>query len=112
MFRKNKQGTRHKRPSRKLGVNEIVDLVKNYARQELLEPLVGVPRWVALGLIGSVGLMIGGVLLLLALLRALQTETGCTFCGNLSWIPYTIVAGVLLVAIALLLRKINKKELS
>ena len=31
------------------------------------------------------------VLLLLSLLRALQTETGTTFTGSLSWIPYLIV---------------------
>ena len=37
---------------------------------------------------------LGVVLLLLALLRLLQTETGTTFAGNLSWIPYLIVTVV------------------
>ena len=43
---------------------------------------------------GSLALCIGTVLLLVGLLRLLQTETGTTFAGNLSWIPYGIVAVV------------------
>jgi hypothetical protein len=41
---------------------------------------------------------LGSVLLLLGLLRFLQTETGTALTGNLSWIPYLIV---ILVAAAL-----------
>ena len=37
---------------------------------------------------GSLALTVGAVLLLLAGLRALQTETGTSFTGNLSWLPY------------------------
>ena len=32
------------------------------------------------------------MLLLLALLRVLQTETGTVFAGNWSWVPYPITA--------------------
>jgi hypothetical protein len=46
---------------------------------------------------------LGSLLLLLSLLRALQTETGTTFTGSLSWIPYVIVvaAGALLVGLVM-----------
>ena len=47
-------------------------------------------------------LAIGLVILSVAFLRLLQTETGTTFSGNLSWVPYLIcmVAVVLVAAIA------------
>ncbi len=97
--------------ARKQGVTEVVDLLKAYVRQELLGPLKGAGRWVSMGLAGSVALVVGVVLLLLALLRALQTETGTAFEGNLSWIPYLIAVGALIVVIAALLRQVTKKGL-
>ena len=97
--------------ARKQGVAEVLDLVKAYARQELLHPLKGSPRWLGVGLAGSLLVAVGTVLLLLALLRALQTETGTVFAGNLSWIPYLIVVAALLVVVALLLRQVVKRGL-
>ena len=97
--------------ARKQGVAEVLDLVKAYARQELLHPLRGAPRWLAMGLAGSLAVAAGVILLLLALLRALQTETGTAFSGNLSWIPYLIVVAALLGVIALLLRQVGRRGL-
>jgi hypothetical protein len=92
-------------------VGEMIDLVKAYARQETLDPLKGAGRWLGLGLVGSILLIIGSVELVLALLRLLQTETGSSFTGNLSWLPYviTLVAAALLAA--LLAMRINKRSL-
>ncbi len=97
--------------ARKLGVAEVLDLVKAYARQELLHPLRGSLRWLGVGLVGSLLVAVGIVLLMLAMLRALQTETGTVFVGSLSWIPYLIVAAALLAVIALLLRQVVKRGL-
>ena len=88
-----------------------MDLVKAYVRQELLGPLQGAGRWVSMGLAGSVALVGGVVLLLLSLLRAMQTETGTAFDGNRSWIPYLIAVAALLAVIALLLRQVGKRGL-
>ncbi len=96
---------------RKQGVAEVADLLKAYVRQELLGPLRGAGRWVSMGLAGSVALVVGVVLLLLSLLRALQTETGTAFEGNLSWIPYLIAVAALVVVIAALLRQVGKRGL-
>ncbi len=71
---------------------ELVDLVVDYAKQETLGPLKGVGRFVVAGVVGSTLLAVGSVVLLLAGLRALQEETGTTFTGNLSWLPYIVVA--------------------
>jgi hypothetical protein len=78
---------------------EFAQLVVDYAKQETLEPLQGLGRFLAYGAAGSVMLSVGLVIVLLGVLRLLQTETGTTFTGDLSWIPYLITA-VLAVAIA------------
>ena len=72
-------------------VNELWDLTKTYAKQQTIDPLKGIGRFLLFGLGAAVTGSIGLVLLLVALLRALQTQTGSTFTGNLSWIPYLIV---------------------
>ena len=75
--------------------NETVHLVIDYVKQETLDPLRGLGRFVAAGIAGSVALAAGLVVLSVGLLRLLQTETGSTFTGNLSWLPYLICAAVL-----------------
>ena len=72
-------------------VAELWDLVRAYAKQETVVPLKGLGRYVAFGLAGSVLLGLGVILLALAGLRALQTETGTTFDGNWSFVPYLAV---------------------
>ena len=69
---------------------ELYDLVRAYAKQETLEPIKGLGRYAAFGVVGSVLLGIGVVLLGVGLLRALQTETGDTFDGGWSWAPYVL----------------------
>ena len=84
-------------------VSGIVELLKAYAKQETLEPLKRLGRYLGFGVAGSVLIATGLVLLMLAALRALQTETGSTFTGSWSWAPYAIViVGTLLVAVLFL----------
>jgi len=88
--------------------SEFVQLVIDYAKQETLGPLRGLGRFLALGVAGSVALAAGGIVLLLAGLRALQTETGSTFGGNLSWLPYVITAAGAIVVMVLAAWRIAK----
>ncbi len=55
-------------------VGDIVDYVKAYAQQETLGPLKGVGAWLGYGAAAALSLSIGLVLLLVGLLRLLQTE--------------------------------------
>ncbi len=71
---------------------DFLNLVVDYVKQETLGPLKSLGRFLLFGFVGSVAITLGTVLLLLALLRALQTETGSSFTGHLSWLPYLIVA--------------------
>lgn len=80
---------------------ELKDLVVAYAKQETLEPIKGLGRFILFGVAGSVVLAIGLVLLVLSLLRLLQTELADTFDGNWSFAPYVLTLVVCLVVLAL-----------
>src|SRR5690349_14830687 len=82
-------------------IGELWRLVLAYFRQETVEPVRNLGRFVAFGVGGSLLLGLGVGLLILATLRFFQTETGSTFTGHWSWAPYfimLIVAVVLAVA--------------
>lgn len=90
--------------------NDTFQLVVDYAKQETLEPLKGLGRFVLFGVAGSVALAAGFVILAVALLRVLQGETGSTFHGNLSWLPYVICAVVSIGVAALAVLAIGKGQ--
>jgi hypothetical protein len=81
-------------------LSDLKDMTVDYAKQETVDPLRNLGRDVGFGVVGSVFLGTGGVLLGLALLRALQTQTGSAFTGNLSWLPYLFTAIPLLLLAA------------
>ena len=88
---------------------ELWDLVRAYAKQETIEPVKGLGRFVAFGVAGSLLLGTGSVLLALAVLRALQTETGKIFGGSLSFVPYLLTLAVCGVTISLAASAISRK---
>jgi len=80
-------------------IGELWRLVLAYFRQETVEPVRNLGRFVLFGALGSLVLGLGLGLLLLAALRVLQSETGSHLHGSLSWIPYLIVmVGALILA--------------
>ncbi|MFM8562380.1 MAG: hypothetical protein ACKOCE_00635 [Acidimicrobiia bacterium] len=99
------------RPRREsASVGEVVDLVKDYARQETLGPLKGAGRWLALGTLGATFLGLGLVLMLLGVLRLLQTELDA-FDGGFSWVPYVIVLAACAVLSGIALSRVKKATL-
>ncbi|MFP5327526.1 MAG: hypothetical protein ACLGHT_08595 [Acidimicrobiia bacterium] len=89
-------------------VSELWELTVTYLKQETVEPIKGLGRYIALGVAGSIFVSIGLVLLVLAGLRALQTETGETFEGNWTWAPYFITLVGCAFIIGLSVRAISK----
>jgi hypothetical protein len=89
---------------------DAFQLVVDYVKQETLEPLKGLGRFVLFGVAGSVALAGGFVILAIGLLRLLQGETGTTFSGNLSWLPYVICAVVSIGVAAVAIVAIGKGQ--
>jgi hypothetical protein len=73
---------------------ELFQLVIGYAKQETLDPVKNLGRFVGYGLGGALLGSLGAVLLLLGGLRLLQTETGEAFDGNLTFVPYVVVLAI------------------
>lgn len=90
--------------------SELWALTKDYAKQETIDPLKGVGRYLTFGVPGAVLIAFGTVLLMLSALRALQTQTGSTFDGSLSWLPYIIVLVVAVGFVALAVARITKTK--
>ena len=82
--------------------SELWDLVRAYAKQETIEPVKGVGRFIAFGVAGSLAIGIGLSLLALGLLRLLQREADDVFDGNWSFAPYLITVVVALVLLYVL----------
>lgn len=92
------------------GVGDAFDdakrLVVAYVTQRTLLPLKGLGRFVVFGASGSLLLGAGAVVLLVGVLRLLQSETDGVFVGY-SWIPYLITTVVAIVGIGLALSRIR-----
>jgi hypothetical protein len=95
-------------------VKDIAQLAVTYVKQETKVPLQGIGRLLAFGILGAVFMGTGAVLLVLALLRGLQTALSYErtkqagerlvrsrgmFSGGLSWVPYLITFTAALIAI-------------
>lgn len=79
-------------------VRELQELVVAYAKQETLDPLKGMARYVGFGLAGAVLTGLGVSFLSMAALRGMQSNRGWLVNGNWSWVPYlsVVIALVLL----------------
>ena len=82
-------------------IAELKELVIAYFKQETLEPLKELRRFVVFGLLGATMLGLGVFFVGIAGLRALQSETGSRFTGSWSWAPYAITVTGLLAGAAL-----------
>lgn len=84
--------------------DDAFQLTVDYLKQEVVQPLRGLGRFLYMGIAGSFFLAFGLLLMLLGVLRLLQTETGSALTGDWSWVPYaaTVILGVLVIAVAAL----------
>jgi hypothetical protein len=72
--------------------DDALKLTIDYFKQEALDPLKGLGRFLLWGLTGSLAIAVGILLLLVGILRLLQTQTGTALTGDWSWVPYFSVA--------------------
>jgi hypothetical protein len=102
----------HARHKDGVSIVELFEYVKTYARQETLGPLRGAGRWLAVGTAAAVVLGLGLMLMMLGLLRLLQTEWERSAMGRLSWLSYLIVFVVVVALLLLTVTRIGKKSLN
>ena len=92
---------------------QSVQLVKDYANQELTGPLKGAGRWIGYGVAGALAIGIGTAFLALGILRLLQTEAGDTFHGRfMHLVPYGVAFFVAVMVALLAVLRINKQPLN
>lgn len=89
-------------------LQDLKDLLVAYAKQETVDPLRNLGRYLGFGLGGMALLTLGTFFLGMSLLRFLQTMVGGVFDGFWSWVPYVIVMVVFGGAIFLALRRIDR----
>lgn len=80
--------------------NELIALVVAYAKQETIQPLKNLWRYVAWGVLGILLFSVGALLATITAVRLVQAETGNHLHGDLTWVPY--VAGMLVAAVGAL----------
>ncbi len=83
---------------------DLVTLVIAYVKQETIEPIRGLGRDLGFGLAAVVVGGLGTILLVLGVVRLLQAETGSTFQGHLSFLPYLIAMVLALLVIGMALK--------
>jgi hypothetical protein len=72
--------------------DDAFKLTVDYLKQEALDPLKGLGRFLLWGLTGSLAIAVGILLVLVGILRLLQSETGTALTGDWSWVPYFAVS--------------------
>lgn len=92
-------------------IGEVIELVKEYAKQETIGPIKGAGRWLAAGVAGALLIGTGCALLVLGLLRMLQTEFGKSFRGSWTYmLPYLIAFVASLAVMGIAAWRIAKKK--
>jgi hypothetical protein len=92
-------------------IGQVVDLVKEYVRQETLGPIKGAGRWLGRGVAGALLIGTGCVFLVLGALRMVQNEFGRSFRGQwMSLLPYLFAFVVSLAVMGVAAWRITKKK--
>ena len=107
------QSTRASKRDQDKGISEhaseLWELIRDYAKQETIDPLKHLGAFVAWGLGAAILGATGIILVSIGLLRLLQEETSPHLTGSLTWVPYVIVLVVCATLTGLAFKAISKK---
>ena len=93
-------------------LGEVIEFVKTYAKQETVDPLKGAGRWLGYGAAAAFAMGLGLTIVLLGVLRLVQTEFDRLATGSLSWAAYAVTLVVTLVLLAITLLRVKKSTLN
>lgn len=92
---------------------QTVQMIKDYARQETLDPLKTAGRWIGFGVAGAILIGLSTAFLSLGVIRLVQTEWPGTFGGRWAHLaPYGFGLVLCLVVAFFAFRRINKDPLT
>ena len=73
-------------------LRELRELIVAYVKQETIDPIKGLGRYIAFGIVGALLIGTGIIFVEIGVLRLLEgTSSDPHFTGNWSWAPYAIV---------------------
>jgi hypothetical protein len=90
-------------------MTELKELTISYAKQETVDPVKELGRFLKFGVPGSLLIAFGVGMVALSLLRFLQTETGTALTGSLTWIPYLITFAFLAIVAGLCVYRVTRE---
>ncbi len=91
---------------------DLFDSVKQYARQETLEPLKGAARWVGVGSVAALSLGMALMFSTLGILRLSQDLGGTTLDGSWSFVHYVITLCVVAALVSVTFSRISQRSLA
>lgn len=99
-----------RRAAKAPSLGEMYDLLRDYVKQETLDPIRGAGRWMAWAALGAIALILGVTFLMVGLLRLVQAELFSANDGK-TWVPYLIVVVVSFVLVLSSKARIRKPSL-
>ena len=93
-------------------VEDLISSVKDYARQETVEPLRGAVRWVGVGTVAAVSLGMAFIYVSLGILRFSQDMGGTVLDGSWSFVHYFISLVVVAFLVVITFRRVSLRSLS
>jgi len=90
-------------------LTELWEMLVAYGKQETVEPLRGLGRYLVYGVAAAVFGSLGILLLTPGGVRALQTHNDEHLNGNWNWVPYAAGLALLLLLIVIAVRRIRPK---
>ncbi len=86
---------------------ELIDLIVTYAKQQTIDPLKQLGRWVLYGVAGALLIGVGLLLVAVGLLRALESELAPHLSGHWSWVPYVVTVVFLGALVGLMVSRMS-----
>jgi hypothetical protein len=93
-------------------VGDLFDSVKQYARQETLEPIRGAIRWVGVGSVAALSLGLALIFSALGILRLSQDLGGTVLDGSWSFLHYFITLCVVTILVAVTFSRVSRRTLA
>ncbi len=93
-------------------LGDVIDFVKAYATQETLGPLKGAGRWLGFGAAAALSMGLGLMIMLLGLLRLVQTLIDEPGTGWWSLLAYGITLLVSVIVLVFTLLRIRESTLN